>query len=100
LKKVKKNWSHQELKYASSHYYENVRHQVERQTLNYWNLSDKLPDRRLLNDKLTALFEPCHARQYGRVSFETRISMGGSIATSFYHYKQFAKGTCSCLHLT
>jgi len=29
LKKVKKNWSH-DLKHATSHYYENVSHQVER----------------------------------------------------------------------
>jgi len=29
LKKVKKNWSYK-LKHASSHYYENAKHQVER----------------------------------------------------------------------
>jgi len=34
-----------------------------------------------LNDKLTALFKPCHARQYGGISFEIRL-IGGSVATS------------------
>jgi len=36
LKKVQKNWFH-ELKRASSHYYENVKCQVERRTLNLWH---------------------------------------------------------------
>jgi len=35
LKKVKKNWYHK-LKHASSHYFENVRCQVERRTLKHW----------------------------------------------------------------
>jgi len=42
----------------------------------------RLSDRRRLTDKLTALFEPRHARQYGRISFVTKTSMGGSVATS------------------
>ena len=63
LKKVKKNWSH-ELKRASSHYYENVRCQVERRTLNHWlgrlgswNLTStgRLPDQCRLIDKLRLL---------------------------------------------
>ena len=55
-----------------------------------WNLSVRLPDRHRLDDKLTALFEPGHARWYGRISFETGRSMGGSVATSklkrFWHF--------------
>jgi len=47
-------------------------------------LSDKL--------KLTALFEPRNARCYGGISFETRRSMGGSIATSFL--KMFVVAFC------
>jgi len=35
-----------------------------------------------LSNKLTALFEPRHARQYGSISFEIRRSMGDSAATS------------------
>jgi len=55
----------------------------------------RLPDRRQLNDKLTALFEPRHARWDGRISFETRKSMGGSIATSFdYDLARHAKLFC------
>jgi len=42
-----------------------------------------LLDRCRLNDKVTALFEPRHARQYGGISFEIGRSMGGFVATSF-----------------
>jgi len=35
-----------------------------------------------LSDKLTTLFEPHHARQYGAISFEIRRSMGGSAVSS------------------
>jgi len=35
-----------------------------------------------LSDKLTALFELHHVRQYGAISFEIRRSMGGSVVTS------------------
>ena len=47
-----------------------------------WNQPVRLPDRRLLSDKLTALFELRHARWDGRINFETGRSMGGSVATS------------------
>jgi len=35
-----------------------------------WNLSVRLPDQCHLSDKVTALFELCHARRYGWISFE------------------------------
>jgi len=38
----------------------------------------------LISDKLTALFEPCHLRQYSRISFEIKRSIGGSVATSYW----------------
>jgi len=84
FEKRKKKWS-QELKRATSHNYENVRHQGERRTNNHlaqWtrNTSTMLPGHHRLSDKLTALFEPCHVRRYGRISFAIR-SMGGSVVT-------------------
>jgi len=42
-----------------------------------------LPGWRHLNDQLTALFETRRVRRYGGISFETKRSMGGSIATFF-----------------
>ena len=62
------NWNVQAFTYG------NVRRQVKRETLNHWhgwqtwNLSVRLPDQSWLSDKVTALFEPRHARQYGQVS--------------------------------
>jgi len=47
-----------------------------------WKVSVRLPDQCRLSDKGTALFEPRHARRYGRIRFEIGISMGGSVATS------------------
>ena len=41
------------------------------------NLSVRLPDQCQLSDKVTTLFEPHHARLYGRTSFEIGRSMGG-----------------------
>jgi len=32
-----------------------------------WNLSVRLPDPCQLSDKVTSLFEPRHARRYGRI---------------------------------
>jgi len=47
-----------------------------------WNLSVRLSHQCQLSDKVTVLFEPRHARRYGRISFEIGRSMGGSVATS------------------
>jgi len=47
-----------------------------------WNLSVRLPHQCQLSDKVTVLFEPRHARRYGRISFEIGRSMGGSTVTS------------------
>jgi len=47
-----------------------------------WILSARLPDQCRLSDKVTALFEPRHARRYGQICFEIERPMGGSVATS------------------
>jgi len=44
-----------------------------------WDVSITLPGWHHVYEKLTALFKPRHARQYGGLSFEIRRSMGGSI---------------------
>jgi len=54
----------------------------ETSTIGTANPSVRLPDQCQLNDKVTASFEPRHARQYGRISFEIGRTMGGSVATS------------------
>jgi len=89
MKKLKKNWSH-ELKRENSHYHENARRQDGRLTHNHWHgrlemypLCYQVDAGYVTNLKVTALFEPCHARRYGGISFEIRRSMGGSITSSF-----------------
>jgi len=42
-----------------------------------------LPDQCQLSDKVTALFEPRHARRYGRISFQIGRSMGGWFGSYF-----------------
>ena len=85
MKKVKKNWSH-ELKRASIHLRKRRASSQEAnpQPLAWqaWNLSVRLQDQRRFSDKVAALFEPRHARWYGRISFEIGRSIGGSVATS------------------
>jgi len=76
LKKVKNN-SYHELKRASIHLRKSKAPSQQPEEANpqplawqTWNLSVRLPDQCLLIYKVTALFEPRHARQYGQISFE------------------------------
>jgi len=81
------NWSHK-LKRASSHYYENVKHQVERRTLNHWHdtLGTYSLGYQIDNGWITnwSLYSNGIIRG-GTVwskSFETGKSMSGFVATS------------------
>jgi len=70
LKNINKNWSH-ELKRASIHLRKRKppSQEANPQPLAWqtWNLSVRLPDQFQLSDKVTRLFEPSHARRYGRI---------------------------------
>jgi len=80
FEKYKENWFH-ELKCASIHLRKRKAPSQEAHpqpfTSQTWNLSVRLPDQCQLSDKMTTLFEPRHARQYGQISFEIGRSMGG-----------------------
>jgi len=73
--------------------YEIVRRQVKRQTLNHWHgRLETYPLDYQANagiNKVTALFQPRHARRYDRISLEIGRSMGGSVATSKQQHLSF-----------